>query len=136
MARRARCTASRGASIYEIHKIFEHLPSLSEGNIYTVCPQIWSILKFLPQLCVDVIYGSPPQYIFERGQSLLVSRLFWLLVVLSAIVVGIFWSVEVSVTYFRTLLRCIQCHDTGYIEDQFSPFSYPRPTKIGKTARF
>ena len=37
------------------------------------------------------------QYIFERGQSLFVSRLFWLLVVLSAIVVGVFWSVEVSV---------------------------------------
>ena len=38
-----------------------------------------------------------PQYIFERGQSLLVSRLFWLLIVLAAIVVGVFWSVEVSV---------------------------------------
>ena len=38
------------------------------------------------------------QYIFERGQSLLLSRLFWLLVVIAGVCVGVFWSVEVSVT--------------------------------------
>ena len=36
------------------------------------------------------------QYIFEREQNLLVSRLFWLLVVLGGIALGLYWSVEVS----------------------------------------
>ena len=38
------------------------------------------------------------QYIFEREQNLLVSRLFWLLVVLGGIALGLYWSVEVSVS--------------------------------------
>ena len=36
------------------------------------------------------------QYIFEREQNLIVSRLFWLLVVLGGIALGLYWSVEVS----------------------------------------
>ena len=47
---------------------------------------------------MDVMYGiPPPQYIFERGQSLFVSRLFWLLVVIAAVVIGILFSVQVIV---------------------------------------
>ena len=36
------------------------------------------------------------QYIFERRQNLLASRLFWLLIVSAGIAIGIYWSVEVS----------------------------------------
>ena len=38
------------------------------------------------------------QYIFEREQNLIVSRLFWLLVVLGGIALGLYWSVEVSIS--------------------------------------
>ena len=36
------------------------------------------------------------QYVFERRQNLLASRLFWLLMVSAGIAIGIYWSVEVS----------------------------------------
>ena len=36
------------------------------------------------------------QYIFERRQNLLASRLFWLLIVSAGIAIGIYWSVEVG----------------------------------------
>ena len=35
------------------------------------------------------------RYILERGNGLVVSRIIWLVVVIAATVVGIFWSVEV-----------------------------------------
>ena len=36
------------------------------------------------------------QYIFERGQNLLASRIVWLLLAVAAAILGIVWSVEVG----------------------------------------